>query len=345
MRIRQVRALKGGELLAESVLTEEKEVLISKGTVLKPEYLDLLSFLGIDTVCIEDPYQEFEQAHQFMRQEEFAVYVKRVQKILENHIYDGKSNLRDIEPLATDIVNDMMTVQDGIVIDFEERSGNLYEHTIMVTFLAIAVARKLKLSEEEIRTVAMGSLLHDLGLRYITVPYINYDPEKSTATEAFEFKKHSILAYSALENELWLNATAKKMILAHHERRDGSGFPLHQKTREIECNILQVCDVFDCMVSGMECKRTNVQSALEYIIEASDVLYDKKVVRAIEKIVARYPVGTKVKLNIGCNGIVIAQTEDTNHPIVAELCEDGTLSSTYHNLKKDKKVFILSIKE
>ena len=345
MRIRQVRALKGGELLAESVLTEEKEVLISKGTVLKPEYLDLLSFLGIDTVCIEDPYQEFEQAHQFMRQEEFAVYVKRVQKILENHIYDGKSNLRDIEPLATDIVNDMMTVQDGIVIDFEERSGNLYEHTIMVTLLSIAVAKKLKLKDEQIEKIALGSLLHDLGLRYITVPYINYDPEKSTATEAFEFKKHSILAYSALENELWLNATAKKMILAHHERRDGSGFPLHQKTREIECNILQVCDVFDCMVSGMECKRTNVQSALEYIIEASDVLYDKKVVRAIEKIVARYPVGTKVKLNIGCNGIVIAQTEDTNHPIVAELCEDGTLSSTYHNLKKDKKVFILSIKE
>ena len=345
MRIRQVRALKGGELLAESVLTEEKEVLISKGTVLKPEYLDLLSFLGIDTVCIEDPYKEFEQPHQFMKQEEFAVYVKRVQKILENHIYDGKSDLRDIEPLATDIINDMMTVQDGIVIDFEERSGNLYEHTIMVTFLAIVVARKLKLSEEEIRTVAMGSLLHDLGLRYITVPYINYDPEKSTATEAFEFKKHSILAYSALENELWLNAIAKKMILAHHERRDGSGFPLRQKVREIECNILQVCDVFDCMVSGMECKRTNVQSALEYIIEASDVLYDKKVVRAIEKIVARYPVGTKVKLNIGCNGVVIAQTEDTNHPIVAELCEDGTISSTYHNLKKDKKVSILGIKE
>ena len=86
MRIRQVRALKGGELLAESVLTEEKEVLISKGTVLKPEYLDLLSFLGIDTVCIEDPYKEFEQPHQFMKQEEFAVYVKRVQKILENFL-------------------------------------------------------------------------------------------------------------------------------------------------------------------------------------------------------------------------------------------------------------------
>lgn len=345
MRIRQVKALKGGELLAESVLTEEKEVLISKGTVLKPEYLDLLSFLGVEMVCIEDPYIQFEQPQKFMKEEKVADYVNRVQKILENHIYGGKSNLCSIEPLANDMIEDVLAADEGMVIDFEERSGNLYEHTIMVTFLAITVARRLKLSKEEIKTIAIGSLLHDLGLRYITVPYINYDPEKSTATEAFEFKKHSILAYSALENEDWLSENTKKMILLHHERRDGSGFPLHQKTREIECNILQVCDVFDCMVSGMECKRTNVQSALEYIIEAADVLYDKKVVKAIEKIVARYPAGTKVKLNIGCNGIVIAQTEDSNHPIVAELKEDGTLSNTYHNLKKNKRVSILGIKE
>jgi len=345
MRIRQVRTLKGGEILAESVLTGEKEILISKGTVLKPEYLDLLSFLGYDTVCIEDIYEEFEQPHQFMRKEIYLNYVNRVKKILENHIYGGKGDLRSIESLANDIIRDMMSVEEGIAIDFEERNGNLYDHTIMVTFLAIAVAKKLKLSEEEIKTVALGSLLHDLGLRYITVPYINYDPEKSTATEAFEFKKHSILAYSALEDEHWLNTNAKKMILSHHERRDGSGFPLHQKTREIECNILQVCDVFDCMVSGMECKRTNVQSALEYITEAADVLYEKKVVKAIVKIIARYPVGTKVKLNTGSNGIVVSQTEDTNHPIVAVLNSDGTLSCTYYNLKKDRKVSILGIKE
>lgn len=345
MKIREVKALKGGDILAEPVLTEEKEVLIPKGTVLKPEYLDLISFLGINTVYIEDPYAEFEQRHQFMAQEECSKYVKRIQKILENHIYGDKSDLRNVEPLANDIISDMMVVEEGLVIDYEERSGNLYEHTIMVTFLAIAVARKLRLNEAEIRTIALGSLLHDLGLRYITVPYINYEPEKRTATEAIELKKHSILAYSALEHENWLNANAKKMILAHHERRDGSGFPLHQKTREIECNILQVCDVFDCMISGMECKRTNVQTALEYITEAADILYDKRVVKAIVKIVARYPVGTKVKLNIGCNGIVITQTEDTGHPIVAELNEDGTLSSTYHNLRKNKRVFILGIKE
>lgn len=345
MRIRQVRSLKGGELLAEAVMTEEKEILIPKGTILKPEYLDLLSFLGISTVCIEDPYIEFEQPHQFMSKEMFQYYVNRVKKILENHIYDGKEGLKEIEPLGKDIIADMMTSNDKIVIDFEERDGNLYEHTVMVTILSIAVAKKLKLSESEIETIVLGCLLHDLGLRYITVPYINYDPEKSTTTEAFEFKKHSVLAYTALENEEWLNDVSKKMILSHHEKKDGSGFPLHQKTKEIECNILQVCDVFDCMVSGMECRRSNVQAALEYITEASDILYDKRVVRAIEKIIARYPVGTKVKLNTGEVGVVITQTEDTTHPIIAVLEKSGELNNVYYNLKKNKTISILEIRD
>jgi len=345
MKIREVKTLKGGEILSESVLTEEKEVLISKGTVLKPEYLDLLLFLGVDTVSIEDPYKEFEKPHSFIEGELFEQYVSRVKRILENHIYDGKEKLQVIRLLAKDIICDMMKAEEKLVIDFEERSGSLYEHTIIVTLLSLAIAKKLKLSEDMIETIAIGSLLHDLGLRYITVSYVNYDSEKCSASEIFELKKHPVLAYSALEKEAWLNETAKKMILCHHERRDGSGFPLHQKSREIECNILQVCDVFDCMISGMECKRSNVQTALEYITEAAGVLYDKKVVKAIVKIIARYPVGTKVKLNTGNDGIVVSQTEDANHPIIAVLNEDGTISSIYHNLKKDKNVFILGIKE
>ena len=99
------------------------------------------------------------------------------------------------------------------------------------------------------------------------------------------------------------------------------------------------------MVSGMECKRSNVQHALEYIKEAADVLYDKKVVKAIEKIIARYPVGTKVKLNTGEIGIVISQTEDTTHPIIGILEKDGTLTGVYHNLKKNKNVSILEIRD
>ena len=75
------------------------------------------------------------------------------------------------------------------------------------------------------------------------------------------------------------------------------------------------------------------------------MLYDKKVVKAIEKIIARYPVGTKVKLNTGETGVVISQTEDTIHPIIAVINKDGILNDVYYNLKKNKNVSILEIRE
>ena len=76
MIIRQVKSLVGGETLAEPVITKEKEILISGGTVLKPEYLDLISFLGIDTVCIEDPYEAFETTHLIINEEREKYFKK-----------------------------------------------------------------------------------------------------------------------------------------------------------------------------------------------------------------------------------------------------------------------------
>lgn len=343
MRIRLIKTLKGGERLAEPVITEENETLISAGTILKPEYLDLISFLGIDTVCIEDPFASEEIPHHVISKEKKEEYIGRVKKILENHIYQEKNSLEKLKPLAEDIVADLLQAEDDIVIDMEERNGNLYEHTIMVTKLAVLVAKRLKVQEKSLYQIALGCLLHDLGLRYITVPYTNCDMKSRPASEMFEYKKHTILAYSALENEDWIGAVAKKMILSHHERRDGSGFPLRQKSRDLESNILQACDTFDCYISGMECKRIGIQEALEYLVETADVLFDRKIIKAIEGLVARYPVGSRVRLNTGEIGIVISQTENSIRPVIGVLDESDNLTEVRYHLNKNKKLSILQV--
>lgn len=341
MRVRLVKTLKGGETLAENVITEEKEILISKGTVLKPEYLDLISFLGIDTVCIKDPYESYEVPHQILSKQKKENYIREIQKLLENHIYHGKNTLEKMKFLAENIVEDLLDAEVKAAIDMEERNGNLYEHTFMVTILSVIVGIKLKLKKEVLYQLALGCLLHDLGLRYITVSYMNYDMDNSPSSEIFEFKKHTILAYSSLESENWLSDITKKMILSHHERKDGSGFPLKQKTKEIECCILQACDTFDCLISGMECKRKGIQETLEYLVEASDVLFDGRVIKLIQKIVARYPVGTRVKLTSGESGIVMSQTEDSICPVIGILDEKENLTEIRYYLNNDKQISIL----
>lgn len=343
MRIRLVKTLRGGEILAEPVITAEKEILIGKGTILKPEYLDLISFLGINTVCIKDPYEAYETPHFILSKEKKEAYIQEIQKILENHIYNGKDSLEKMKPLSEEMVSELLQNNRDTVLDMEERDGNLYEHTLMVTILSIMTGIQLKLKQETLNQIALGSLLHDLGLRYVTISYLNYDMESSSASDIFEFKKHTILAYSALESESWISEITKKMILSHHERKDGSGFPLKQKNKELECNILQVCDAFDCMITGMECKRSGIQETLEYLVEASGILFEEKVVKAVQKIVARFPVGTKVKLNTGETGIVIEQTKDPIRPVIGVIDSNQILTERRYYLCKNQEISILQV--
>lgn len=343
MRIRMVKTLQGGERLAGPVITDEKEILISRGTVLKTEYLDLISFLGIETVCIEDPYEAEEKPQRIISKSSYEEYIDKVQKILENHIYHGKNSLREIEQVAKDITKDVLNADENIVIDMEERNGNLYDHTLSVTTLAVMVARKLGVGEEKLFSIALGALLHDLGLRYITVPYHNCEMNTLSSSEVFEFRKHPILAYSALEEENWIDPLAKKIILSHHERKDGSGFPLRQKTRDLDCAIVQACDALDCFISGIECKRIGVQQALEYLVETSDVLFERKIIKVIEGMVARYPVGTKVTLNTGEFGVVLMQSKNSIRPVIGVLDENDELTDVRYELDNNKKVSILQV--
>lgn len=144
--------------------------------------------MGIDTVCIEDPYEAFETTHFIISEERKQYYVSEVQKILENHIYHGKNSLNKMTDLANEIVREITEEEQPKVIDIEERNGSLYEHTVLVTMLSLVVAKMLKVKEESYIDIATGALLHDLGMRYITVPYINFDMDNRPASEVFELK-------------------------------------------------------------------------------------------------------------------------------------------------------------
>jgi putative nucleotidyltransferase with HDIG domain len=239
------------------------------------------------------------------------------------------------------IVREINEISKDTVIDMTQRSANLYEHSVMVTLLSTMVARKLGLDKETQYKIAVGSLLHDIGLRYITVPYENRDMEQGEAKEVFEYKKHPILGYTAVEGETWIPEISRKMILTHHEKSNGSGFPLRQRVREIECRILQACDAFDCMISGMEDIRTPVCTALERISKNAGKLYGQDVIDNLVSLVAKYPVGTTVKTNEEEQGLVISQTKDPAKPIIIIIDTKEENKVRKYNLMLEKDISIV----
>lgn len=344
MRIKSVTSIYGGEILAEPVLTEKNEVLIPKGTELKEDYVPLIQSLGIESLMLEDPYEDFELPNHIICPGTLEKIVSRVTKLMEGHIYHSNKSLREFEIIANDIVKEIDEMASDAIFDMKERSSNLYEHTVMVTLLSVMVAKKLKLDKTKRYNIAIGCLLHDIGIRYITVPYQNKNFDTADQAEIFEFKKHTILGYSALDDENWIPDISKKMILSHHENLNGTGFPMKQKNREIECKIIQACDAFDSYISGIECKRISVQDALQRMSESADILYEGKIVNHLVSMVARYPVGTTVKMDGETNGVVISQTLDPENPIIMIL--DGEMDCqnvNKMNLMLEENISILQV--
>ena len=91
MRIKAVSSLVGGEVLAEPILTEKNDILIPNGTRIKPDYVPLIESLGIESVMVEDPYENYESPNSIVDPAIFDKYVKKVRRLMESHIYhDGK---------------------------------------------------------------------------------------------------------------------------------------------------------------------------------------------------------------------------------------------------------------
>ena len=165
--------------------------------------------------------------------------------------------------------------------------------------------------------IGVSCLLHDLGLRYLAIDYDDQELSELSEREYAEFKKHPVYAYSALRDETWISNESKNMILYHHERLEGSGYPLKATDITKECRIIQICDAFDEMICGIGCKRKKVYEAVEYLKRNKDIKFDGRIVDIFLKFTAVYPAGTIVKTNEGETGVVLYQNKQfPDRPVI-----------------------------
>ena len=104
----------------------------------------------------------------------------------------------------------------------------------------------------------------------------------------------------------------KKIILYHHERLDGSGFPLKLKEAEIpfSCQIVMVCDAFDEMICGIAQRRSKVYEAVEYLKSFKNVKYNGKIVDAFLSFTAVYHAGSHELTKDVEESNVVSQNKD-----------------------------------
>jgi PAS domain S-box-containing protein len=154
-------------------------------------------------------------------------------------------------------------------------------HQRRVTQLACATAREMGLSSDRMRLMRTAGLLHDMGKMSLPAEILS-KPGKLTDTEFALIKTHPQTAHDTLKNMESFRQIAE-IVLQHHERMNGSGYPsgLHGEEILLEARILAVADVIEAMFSDRPYRPAlGLDKALEEITRNSGLLYGPDVVSA-----------------------------------------------------------------
>ena len=322
MKLCSINELKEQDILAKDVMADNYTVFLYKNTILNKNYIEKLKNLNIPYVYIQDDISEEEIV--VLKKEIEEKSRSKVKEVILKHSYNNGNELKVLSDTADNIISNILEEEEVIenIYDIKERSADVYMHSISICVLATLVALKLGLDKERVHDIGVGCLLHDLGLRYMMIEYEDQDVETLSDKEMIEYKKHPVYGYTALKNENWLSKKSKEIILCHHEKIDGSGYPLHATEISVDTKIVSVCDTFDEMICGIGRKRMKIYEAVEYLKSFKNILFDGKIVDALLDFTAVYPSGSVIVTNNGDIAVVIKQNKGFPERPIIQITRD-----------------------
>jgi HD-GYP domain-containing protein (c-di-GMP phosphodiesterase class II) len=161
--------------------------------------------------------------------------------------------------------NFLDTITNTLLTILYEKSSETEEHSKRMENYCCSIGRELQLSSNDMKKLSLLALLHDIGKVCIN-PKILMKPGALTLAEWEEMKCHSECGYQIAQAIPEL-AIVADLILSHHERWDGNGYPLGLKGEEIPlpCRILAVIDAYDAMINDRVYRKAMTQE--EAILE------------------------------------------------------------------------------
>jgi len=185
-----------------------------------------------------------------------AQAVKQHSAIMMKNLLDNPTagNIREAKKGISEIV-DMIIADDETaqyMLSITSHDYYTYTHSVNVGVLAVSLSKALfeKSRAHDLRELGAGFFLHDLGKVRVDINIIN-KPGKLTEEEMNQMKKHPNAGYKILHETGQLTEECGKIVLQHHERYDGTGYPQGLRGKEIHIygRICSMADVFDALTT------------------------------------------------------------------------------------------------
>lgn len=345
MRIVSVRDLKGNEIIGENIIRENGVVLLNRGTRFRLSFTEKLLQYNIEYIYIEDKMSEGIEPKFIIEPEQKQQLIEDFRNEFNKILSSKKVKLAPIYKIADSIVETLVskeTVYD--LINVRTNAYDTYEHCIEVTILVYMMCKKLQIPVNQTKEIVIGSLLHDIGMIFVPKEILNKNG-KLSEMERKIVQNHTELGYKMIKDDESIEILAKLIVLCHHEREDGSGYPLGRgEDLHIGAKIVAACDVFVAITSE-RCYRHGLPLNEAVILLRKEKL-NEKVERTLESLLNFYPLGTAVLLSDQTIGIVENNhSDDLERPVVRVVKKDNIELEKYYkvDLKERDDLSIVSV--
>jgi len=216
-----------------------------------------------------------------MRVGKRTVELTKSNEALRAEVAERKRIEEELKQTTERLLNSLEGAVHAIAMIVEIRDPYTAGHQRRVTQLACTIARKMGFSQDRINALHLAGLIHDVGKVHVPAEILA-NPDGLSEAEFSIIKTHPVVGYKILK-AIEFPWPIAQIVYQHHERMDGSGYPLGLSGEDIllEARILAVADVVEAMSSHRPYRPAQgIDRALSEITQKKGVLYDANVVDA-----------------------------------------------------------------
>ncbi|MGE5403621.1 MAG: HD-GYP domain-containing protein [Candidatus Saccharibacteria bacterium] len=315
-----------GMILGYTVVDKEGKPLFVKNTMLTLQNIASLSKTGIKNVFIKKSFADITLPETLANRVQSAA-TRNIETIFREVHAKGAINIDLLKRSVALLLEHAMKNTDVLIslAGIEIYGDYLIKHSLDVAILSLSIGLSLGLSEANLIDLAIGAVLHDIGMTYVDPSIVN-KPDKLSNQEMAQVQKHTEIGYAILRTYNELTIGISNIALQHHERWDGTGYPKGLERTKIQdyARIIAIADVFDALISDRPYRKGfSIEEALIIMEKLEGNYFESEAFGAFLSGIVLYPTGSMVCLNNGQTATVIRPGDRfSNRPVVATVLDE-----------------------
>ncbi len=269
-----------------------------------------------DGVYLENPPDEIlNERLELFSHDMLKRSISAVEKFMSEAAEGGQVEIESVKSMGESLVNEAtLRYKENVLLPLlklKNYDNYTYAHSVNVATTSIFLALQMRLDLEAIKLLSIGALLHDVGKVKISNNILNA-PRRLSKEEIALIRKHPIYGFEIARASGIEDAHILRPITEHHEKLDGTGYPLNKKGDEIGIlsRITAVADVYDALTTIRPYRNpSNPYDAMSLIIKDSGKKLDERIVNSLVNTIGIYPPSTPVGLTDGSTAVVVASNK------------------------------------